>query len=156
MRTGNTHTHTAPASLPRPVLAGAAILLAVTILLAGYARLVEDAEATPPIFAAVESLDLRFEDQAGGRVLVIDAADEAVVATLEPGADGFIRSVLRGLVRERRLTDRGGRSAFRLERMANGGLRLGDPATGREVHLAAFGPSNVAAFERLMTEGETR
>lgn len=145
-----------PASIPRPILIGAGVLLAATIVVAGLARQAPRNDQRAPAFATVDTLDLAFEDQADGSVLVIDAADDNVITTLEPGAGGFTRSVLRGLVRERRLSHIGGKAPFRLERMANGGLLLGDPATGREVHLAAFGPSNVAAFERLMTAGETR
>ena len=137
-------------SLPRPILIGTAVLLGVIILAAGLARESETDEPAPA-FAPVESRDLAFEDRGDGSVLVFDAADGGRIATLGPGEGGFTRSVLRGLVRERRLNNVGGKAAFRLQRMANGGLMLGDPATGREVHLAAFGPSNVAAFERLMT-----
>ncbi len=145
-----------PASIPRPILIGAAVLIGVTIAVAAIARQQprDDARAAP--FAAVESRTLAFEDQADGSVRVTDAGSGALVATLEPGAGGFTRSVLRGLVRERRLSHIAGKAPFRLERMANGGLLLGDPETGREIHLAAFGPSNVAAFERLMTAGATR
>lgn len=152
MRTSSEH----PSSIPRPVLIGAVLALGAAVIFAGLGRMNSIDEPTPAVFAPVESRDFRFEDQADGSVLVIDAADEAVVATLEPGAGGFERSVLRGLVRERRLSNVGGQSAFRLHRMANGGLMLGDPATGRQVHLAAFGPSNVAAFERLMTAGNDK
>jgi putative photosynthetic complex assembly protein len=142
------------AAIPRLLLLGVGLLLGGTIVLAAQARMTAVEEPLPPVFATTASLDLRFEDQPDGSVLVIDAAHEVEIATLEPGTNGFARSVLRGLVRERRMTDTGGRSAFRLERMANGGLRLNDPATGRAVHLAAFGPSNVAAFERLMAAGD--
>ena len=140
-------------SIPKPLLLGAFVLIIGTVIWTSYARITSDDQEKASVFAPVESRDLRFEDQPDGSVLVFDAVDDAKVATLEPGEGGFTRSILRGLVRERRLNKIGGKSAFRLQRMANGGLMLGDPATGREIHLAAFGTSNVAAFERLMAAG---
>ena len=146
-------TREKPASIPRPILIGAALLIGVTIAVAAVSRQQprDDMRAAP--FTTIESRDLAFEDRADGSVRVIDAASGSLVATLATGEGGFTRSVLRGLVRERRLSHVGGKAPFRLERMANGGLMLGDPQTGREIHLAAFGPSNVAAFERLMSAG---
>lgn len=138
-------------SVPKTLLVGAALAIVGSFLWAGYARMNPTEQMRPPVFETVESRDLLFEDRPDGSVLVFDAADDVKVATLNPGEGGFTRSILRGLVRERRLNKIGDKSAFRLQRMANGGLMLGDPATGREVHLAAFGSSNVAAFERLMT-----
>ena len=41
---------------------------------------------------------------------------------------------------------------FRLTRFADGGLELSDPSTGRVVNLGAFGPSNFAAFIRLLAD----
>jgi putative photosynthetic complex assembly protein len=137
--------------MPTTFLSGVGLLVCAAIATAALGGSGGDDAASTPVFAAIETRDLRFEDRADGGVLVFDAADGAQIATLEPGEGGFTRSILRGLVRERRINHVGGRSAFRLQRLANGGLMLGDPATGREIHLAAFGTSNVAAFERLMT-----
>ena len=39
---------------------------------------------------------------------------------------------------------------FRLTRFDDGSLRLDDSLTGRSVDFGAFGPSNYAAFARLM------
>jgi putative photosynthetic complex assembly protein len=101
--------------------------------------------------AAVESRDLRFEDGKNGAVLVFDAVDRKLVDTLAPGSNGFVRVVLRGLARERKLGDIGAQPPFRLTRYANGQITLTDTSTAKQIDLDAFGSSNTAAFARLMT-----
>jgi putative photosynthetic complex assembly protein len=100
--------------------------------------------------AAVESRDLQFEDGQNGAVLVFDAGDHRLVDTLAPGSNGFIRVVMRGLARERRLGDIGAQPPFRLTRYAGGQITLTDTSTGKQIDLGAFGSSNTEAFARLM------
>jgi putative photosynthetic complex assembly protein len=100
--------------------------------------------------AAVESREFQFEDGKDGTVLVYDAKDRTLVDTLAPGSNGFVRVVLRGLARERRLSDIGSQPPFRLTRFENGQLMLQDTSTSKQVDLVAFGSSNVEAFARLM------
>ena len=99
---------------------------------------------------AVATRDIRFEDQSDGTVTVLDAEDGAPIARLAVGEDGFIRSVMRGLARERHARGLGPEVPFRLTTWTSGFLSLEDPATGRLVALTAFGPDNVAAFARLV------
>jgi putative photosynthetic complex assembly protein len=98
----------------------------------------------------VESHDLRFEDRADGAVLVYDSGDGSLAYTIEPGTNGFVRGVLRGLVRDRRADHIGSTPPFRLTRWANGRLSLDDPSTGRHVDLEVFGPTNAAAFADIL------
>jgi len=100
--------------------------------------------------AAVESRDLQFEDGQNGAVLVFDASDHRLVDTLAPGSNGFIRVVMRGLARERRLGDIGAQPPFRLTRYAGGQITLTDTSTGKQIDLGAFGATNTEAFARLM------
>lgn len=100
--------------------------------------------------AAVESRDIQFEDGQNGAVLVFDAGDHRLVDTLAPGSNGFIRVVLRGLARERRLGDIGAQPPFRLTRYAGGQITLTDTSTGKQIDLGAFGSTNTEAFARLM------
>jgi putative photosynthetic complex assembly protein len=67
------------------------------------------------------------------------------------GTNGFVRGVLRGLARERRLNDVGAQPPFQLTRWSDGRLSLDDPATGRRIDLVAFGPTNAGAFAQLLT-----
>ena len=103
--------------------------------------------------AAVESLDLNFVDGQGGAVLVLNHRAGQVIDTLPPGSNGFVRVVLRGLARERKLGDIGPQPPFRLSRHANGQLTLTDTSSGKKVDLDAFGAANVGAFARLMQTG---
>jgi putative photosynthetic complex assembly protein len=100
--------------------------------------------------AAVESRDLRFEDGEKGSVLVFDANDRHLVDTLAPGSNGFVRVVMRGLARERRLGDIGAQLPFRLTRYAGGQITLTDVSSGKKIDLGAFGSTNTEAFARLM------
>jgi putative photosynthetic complex assembly protein len=100
--------------------------------------------------AAVESRDLRFEDGKNGAVLVYDANDRQLVDTLAPGSNGFIRVVLRGLARERKLGDIGAQPPFRLTRFESGQITLTDTSSNKQIDLGAFGSTNAEAFARLM------
>lgn len=138
---------------PRGALVGAGALIAFTLVAAGTARL-EALSAPPrPEIAALESRELRFEDQPDGSVAIFQAPGDRLVATLAPGTNGFVRALLRGLARERRMRGIGSEPPFRLIATADGGLILEDPATGRLVELRAFGPTNAGAFARLLTSG---
>lgn len=138
---------------PRGVLVGAAVLVALAVVSAAAARLTGVGTTPNPTSVEVDRLALRFEDRPDGAVAVRAAAEGRVIAVLEPGTNGFIRSVLRGLVRERKARGIGAAPAFHLTRWADGRLSLDDPATGRTIELAAFGPANSGAFARLMVAG---
>jgi putative photosynthetic complex assembly protein len=148
------------AAIPRPVLIGAGLMMVTAMAFATLSkRLPADVERpawAPKSLAtdsALESRTLRFEDQADGSVDVLDAADGRSIATFAPGTNGFARVVLRGMAKERIGVGGDKSQAFRLRRTEEGGLALGDPATGREIHLTAFGEASLAAFEHLMTAG---
>jgi len=64
--------------------------------------------------------------------------------------DGFVRGVLRGFARARKLRGLDRDAHFVLTRWADGRLSMHDPQTGHVVALEAFGPDNAAAFARLM------
>jgi putative photosynthetic complex assembly protein len=137
--------------LPRGALLAAAALVLFSLFAATMVRFTGVGGAQMTLPPALESRQLRFADAPGGAVLVTDAATGRTVDTLAPGSNGFVRVVLRGLARERRLGDIGPEPAFLLTRHVNGQLTLTDPATGRLVDLAAFGAVNADAFARLLT-----
>lgn len=99
--------------------------------------------------ATIASRELRFVDVDGG-VSVLDAADGSELERIDPGEDGFVRSVMRGLANERRVRGIGAEVPFRVSLVADGSLWLDDPATRREVVLSAFGADNAAAFARML------
>ncbi|GJD80513.1 photosynthetic complex assembly protein PuhC [Methylobacterium gregans] len=137
---------------PGPVLLGAGGLLAFALLavLAGRG---------PPVAAPPEvetppaaALAFRAEDRADGSIALREAGSARVVATIRPGEDGFIRGTLRGLAQARQREGLGPQEPFRLVRYPDGRLVLDDAATGRHVALQAFGPTNAAAFGRILEE----
>lgn len=131
------------------ILAAAALVLFVLTSVTAV-RLTGVGEVRMKTPAAVESRDLRFEDGKQGAVLVFDAASQQLVDTLAPGSNGFIRVVLRGLARERKLGDVGSQPPFRLTRFVNGQITLTDTSSGKQIDLAAFGSANTEAFARLL------
>ena len=138
------------ASLPE-VLAAAALILAVLV-----ATVLGRPDPAAPGTGrgdgrALLSADLRFEDRPDGGVAVRRAGDAEVAAVLAPGADGFIRAVMRGLARERKRGDLGPEEPFRLSAWPGGGLTIEDLATGRTLDLRAFGHTQAEAFGRLLT-----
>lgn len=92
---------------------------------------------------------LRFAD-VNGAVVVTNAQTGAVVANFGQEGSGFIRGVMRGLARERRMHGHGAEAPFRLTRFVDGQLSLTDMATGRVIELNGFGHTNVAAFAGLL------
>jgi putative photosynthetic complex assembly protein len=100
--------------------------------------------------------ELRFEDLASGAVAIHAVPEGQVLAEMAPGEGGFLRGTLRALVRERRQHGVGETVPFRLSRAADGSLLLADPATGRRIHLNAFGPANAGVFAGLFATGSTQ
>jgi putative photosynthetic complex assembly protein len=136
--------------VPRGWLLAAAALVLFALAAVTTVRVTGVGGVHMTLPAAVESRDLQFEDGEGGAVLVFDASDHRLVDTLAPGSNGFIRVVMRGLARERRLGDIGAQPPFRLTRYAGGQITLTDTSTGKQIDLGAFGSSNAEAFARLM------
>jgi putative photosynthetic complex assembly protein len=143
---------TRPNSMPRGVLLAAAALVGFAILSAMGARVSGIGTTELPAAAPVEGRELRFEDRVDGGVAVFE--DGRIVHVVAPGTNGFLRGVLRGLARERKLRGVRAELPFRLTRWADGRLSVEDPATGRSVDLGAFGPANWAAFAQILTTPE--
>lgn len=131
------------------IAAGGLVLFALVMVTGSRLTGIGDVRMTLP--AAVESRDLQFEDGMGGTVLVYDASNRQLVDTIAPGTNGFIRVVLRGLARERKLGDIGREPPFRLTRYANGQMTLTDTSNNKQIDLVAFGSANSLAFTRLMS-----
>jgi putative photosynthetic complex assembly protein len=138
------------ALLPKGALIGAGALVILSLSMAGLARLTGYQPAKPAPSAVVESRDLRFVDRSDGAVLIYPVDGDQPVDILAPGTNGFVRGVLRGLVRERRADQIGAAPPFRLTRWADGRLSLDDPSTGRHVDLEVFGPTNAGAFADIL------
>lgn len=100
----------------------------------------------------VASRMLRFEDRADGAVVAIDDKTGGVIATAEPGTNGFLRGALRGMMRARKRDGMAYSEPMKLERRADGELVLIDSSTGSVIALNAFGRTNAAVFGTMLTE----
>ena len=141
---------------PRGALLGAAALIGLTIAAVAASRVSGLAPLPIVSGAPVETREYRFMDRQDGAVAVYAPDTDVLVHVVPPGTNGFLRSVLRGLARERKLESVGIQPPFRLTRWDDGRLSLDDPSTGRRIDdLAAFGPTNEAAFAILMSAGDS-
>jgi putative photosynthetic complex assembly protein len=138
------------ARFPRGVLIGAGLLLAAVLAIVGMAG----PEDTHPAGEPVKVRMLNFKDMADGGVAVVDATTGGTITELAPGTGGFIRAGMRGLARERRRTEQGPETPFRLARWPDGRLTLEDPATGRMIDLLAFGQTQVETFDNFLNAPE--
>lgn len=140
-------------TVPRGVLLGAAGLMVLTLALAANARMSHARNPPAPPPPPVAALDVRFEDRPDGSIAMYDAATGREITEVPPRSNGFIRGVLRGMFRGRKLESLGKDGVFRLAHEADGSLTLEDKQTGRRVDLGAFGPTNSAAFVQLLAAG---
>jgi putative photosynthetic complex assembly protein len=143
-------SHHDDVALPRPALLSAAVLIVVTIMAAAYGHWVSPPAGDRGDSTVIQERRLNFADRDDGAVVVLDVDQQAPVATLAAGTNGFLRGVLRGLVRERRARGLGVDSPFVLTRWSDDHLTLTDGATGRRIELRAFGPTNEQAFRVLL------
>jgi putative photosynthetic complex assembly protein len=135
---------------PLGALLGASALISFSLLATGLARFAGLRTSYVPAAGIVESRELRFEDRTDGAVTVTEVGSERTVDVLAPGTNGFVRGVLRGLARERKREELGSAPPFLLTRWSDGRLSIEDVATHVRIELIAFGPTNAAAFARLL------
>jgi putative photosynthetic complex assembly protein len=143
--------------VPNPTLPLAVKLIGSMLLLIllaiGFARWqgIADKQADA---ATVWQRDLVFADGPQGSVIVKDAQSQTEIAQFE-GEQGFLRSTLRALVRERKRQNIGPDAPMQLLGRADGRLTLLDPSTQQRIDLEAFGPSNASVFAGLQKAGLT-
>jgi len=136
--------------LNRPVAWIGVVLLAVLVAV-GLARWSGLDPRTPD--AAVQwQRDLQFRDLPDGDIAVLDHRTGQQVAQFT-GEQGFLRSSLRALARERHRESLSGAAPFLLIGRTDGRLTLQDPSTGQRIDLESFGPSNAAVFAHLRLAG---
>lgn len=143
---------------PTSALYAAGALIGVSILTVGSIRagLLPAPETAPQSrerrqVAVVVAREFRFEDLADGSLLVTDVIANKPVFLFPAGSNtGFIRGVMRGLMRERRLHEVPRTGAVTVAQWADGALTLEDKTTGRIIELGSFGQTNRAAFAQLL------
>jgi putative photosynthetic complex assembly protein len=137
---------------PLGALCGAGALVGLSLLATGFARVSGIGTTAAPEAHVVQSRELRFEDRSDGAVAVYEAETGRIVDVLPPGSNGFVRGVMRGFARGRRREDVGSEPPFLLTRWSDGRLSIEDAVTRERVELVAFGPTNFAAFVRLLND----
>lgn len=136
--------------LNRP-MAWIGVMLLAMLVAVGLARWSGLDPRTPD--AAVQwQRDLQFRDLPNGDIAVVDHRTGQPVAQFS-GEQGFLRSTLRALARERQRERLGQEAPFWLIGRTDGRLTLQDPSTGQRIDLESFGPSNAAVFASLRLAG---
>jgi putative photosynthetic complex assembly protein len=141
-------------SIPTWVLACAGVLVGFVVILTTFAMPTDRVlSASPPVTTAdvLTSRDLIFLDDPKGGFVAFDVNENREIRHVLPGEGGFIRGVLRSLVRERRQNGIGKLEPFRLTAFADGRIQIQDLSTGRIIDLGAFGPTNAEAFASLLS-----
>ena len=133
--------------LPLTAMASLVLISLVSVSIVRIAGISAVQQADAP---TLSSRQLRFQDQDNGSIDVLDARSGAVLETVPPGTNGFLRSTMRGLVRERKRQSLGPETPFELVGHVDGRLTLIDPGTHRRIDLESFGPTNSAVFARLL------
>lgn len=137
-------------SLPTLPLAAMAALVLSCLVGVSAVRLSGMSAQQQADAAPLSTRQLRFEDRDDGGIAVRDAGSGALLATVAPGTNGFLRSTMRGLVRERKRQGQGPALPFELVARVDGRLTLIDPGTQRRIDLESFGPTNSAVFAQLL------
>ena len=139
--------------IPRPLLVGAGVLVLSMLVMTAAISLTRDERGQGRVTEAeiISARDLAFRDHAEGGFVAWDVEEDRAVGRVMPGDGGFIRGVLRSLVRERRAMGIGPDEPFRLTAFADGRIQIQDRATGRIIDLGAFGPTNAGAFASLLS-----
>ena len=140
-------------TLPRGALSSALLLVGFTLIATAIGRTASDPSTGQAVVPAQVSREFTFADRADGAVAVTDITDGRTFV-LERGSHNFVRGVMRGLNRERRQRNVDAGLPFRITRWTGGQASLEDPATGRRIELAAFGPTNLQEFVALLPTGE--
>ncbi len=136
--------------MPRAAILSAVALIAFSFVAVSVGRFTDLGKAPEKQAEALQSRDLLFLDRADGAVLVYEVGNETALDVLEPGTNGFLRGVMRGVARERKLSNASFSEPVRLTLWDDGRLTLDDLATNYHVGLIAFGPTNAGAFARLL------
>ena len=129
---------------------GAAALILFALVSVSAARLTGIGTVHTDHATRIDSISLRFEDRPDGGIAVIDPNSGSVLGVVQPGTDGFIRTVLRSLAFDRQRHHIGSGPAFTLSKWSDHHATLDDPSTGRSIDLVAFGQTNMQAFSNLM------
>lgn len=152
---GATTRQAGPVSFQRqarwPLIAMVSLAL-LTVLAVGFYRMTGMVSLRMPETPVAAYRDIRFVEQSGGVMSVVDAATGTSLTDLAPDSGGFIRGVVRALAHERKLNGVPMSEPVRLARRVDGQLVLIDAKVKRTISLEAFGRTNLEAFARFLPQ----
>ena len=143
-----------PSDAPRPrfprlPLYTAIVMVGFVLALALFGRLTDIGTVRAEFGEPVAIRDFVIH-KASGTAKVVDVRTGELIA--EFNNEGFVFGVIRGMERIRLTREIANDQPYRLIKWQNGWVSLSDTVTGERVYLNAFGPDNVAAFERFLHE----
>ena len=103
----------------------------------------------------IATRQLRFIEQPGDRMAIIDAANNRPVGMVKSTADGFVPGVMYGMEVARRRFGVDLSAPYGLTQLSDGRVVLADVPTHSEVDLESFGDANAALFTALLHTDET-
>lgn len=141
--------------LPKPIVAGGAALMVATVTFCAFGHATGIGRTVEPAPVAVVSRDLVFTEN-DDKTLTVRDADRGgqVVKDFDPEDAGFIRALVRGMLRNRTRYGEPAVGAFRVSLARDGGVWLQDLGTHQNVDLRAFGPTQVQAFAQFVRPEE--
>ncbi len=139
-------------SKPRLPLYAALGLIGFAIAATVFGRTTEIGTLRVPTTAPQAMRDLTFVTGEDEVLTVRDARSGDVVAVYQPEEGGFVRGSQRGIGRDRKLRGISADQPYRLILWDDGRLTISDTTTGQRFPLDAFGPTNSAAFARLLDD----
>ena len=138
----------------KPIARRGLLAIAAMVLLSVVAvfsiRLFGTLPSTAATWHVEEGRTIVFRDGEDGVVRIEDATTSDLLATIERGELGFVRTALRAAAYSRRLHNIPAHEPMVLGLTANGRMILQDPSTGRAIGIDAFGKSNVGQFETVL------
>jgi putative photosynthetic complex assembly protein len=151
------HSHHAE-PFPKGMLTLAGVLIGGALLMTAALRLTGTPPQSSPTLeraaggvAAARARDLSFADQPDGSVRIVDVSTGATAGVVERGStSGFIRGVMRGLMRNRQQRGVGMAPPFRITLWTNGQISITDSTSGYVTDLSGFGDTNRAAIMALL------
>lgn len=123
-----------------------ALIATLTARLTGYKP--QTVEPSP----ATDTRSLVFTDLGGGIIEIHDGFDDRLLLRIGPGEEAFLRSVVRGLARQRRAIADRRDIPFDLARLEDGRLIISDAVSGEVIQLNAFGEPNLQVFSDLLRD----
>ena len=141
---------TTPAQRLSRGMRGLAAIAFFALITTGVARLTGYTVPTVPPSPIVDTRPLLFTDLERGVIEVNDGNDGELLLRIEAGEQAFLRSVVRGLARQRRAISDLRDVPFDLSRLADGRLIISDRISGETIQLDAFGPDNLVTFDELL------